>query len=414
MERLDTPVNLEAEGAHPKQLHGTALSTPVHFAGLTGLRALAAMGVMVTHLELYRRRGARPSLYDLAFLSEAIGALGKHCVHFFFVLSGFLITYLLLFEKQSKGKIAIWQFYCRRMLRIWPVYYLILAAGFFLFPFLVQHVDILNNGSYYSTLFRNFTASGDYTATVLFFFMLPNIALLVRPPVAIASQSWSVGVEEQFYLLWPHLISRVKTSWLPWTMIAIVAVMNLLSSTARQLLAPPSKVFIVRFLEGFRVDLMAVGGFFAVLYFHQNVSLLRTIRWRAAPAVAAVSCFLVLAFSFDSKSRNLISSLAFSLVILLAAERKLGKAGVLLENTPLSYLGKLSYGIYMYHPMVMFLSYSTLDACGALELGWPFYIAASYAATFSGTILISHLSYQYFERKFLLFKNRISPAPSCS
>ena len=119
----------------------------VYFPGLNGLRFFAAMAVVVTHIELVKHFMGLPNLWgnhssNILTLKSAVntfvfeaGGLG---VYFFFVLSGFLITYLLLVEKAKTGTIAVKKFYLRRILRIWPLYYLIVILGFFVVPYIVN------------------------------------------------------------------------------------------------------------------------------------------------------------------------------------------------------------------------------------------------------------------------------------
>ena len=103
----------------------------VYFSGLTGLRFFAAFVVILCHVEEFKSiwNIRETNTWDLHFFS-LMGELG---VTFFFVLSGFLITYLLLMEKERMGTIAIKQFYMRRVLRIVPLYYLIIFLGLFIF-----------------------------------------------------------------------------------------------------------------------------------------------------------------------------------------------------------------------------------------------------------------------------------------
>lgn len=120
----------------------------------------------------------------------------------FFVLSGFLITYLLLAEKDATQHISLKQFYIRRILRIWPLYFFIILLTFFvmpLFPLIPFSQGIKE--SYFEKLF-------------LYIFMLPNLALAFFPGISYATMAWSVGVEEQFYLFWPLLIKNTKRLFL--------------------------------------------------------------------------------------------------------------------------------------------------------------------------------------------------------
>jgi peptidoglycan/LPS O-acetylase OafA/YrhL len=128
-----------------------------------------------------------------------LGGLG---VYFFFVLSGFLITYLLLAEKEKYGTISIKQFYARRILRIWPLYYLILILGFFILPqFVSFKIGYLQN-----SFEQHF-----YPNLILYLFILPNLAFSIYPAVPNIGQAWSIGVEEQFYIIWPIIIAKSKS-----------------------------------------------------------------------------------------------------------------------------------------------------------------------------------------------------------
>ena len=124
----------------------------IYFSGLNGLRFFAALAVIITHIELIKEQMEFPGLHSKNKIVFELGGLG---VVFFFVLSGFLITYLLLKEKEQTGTINVKKFYLRRILRIWPLYFLIVALGFFVLPHftfmelpffskLNSHLSILN------------------------------------------------------------------------------------------------------------------------------------------------------------------------------------------------------------------------------------------------------------------------------
>ena len=103
----------------------------VYFKGLDTLRAIAALVVVIGHIELQKKEIGIPNLINHPYIRLASGHIG---VVLFFVLSGFLITYLLAKEKEKAGKIAFKKFYIRRIFRIWPLYYLILLLSFLFFP----------------------------------------------------------------------------------------------------------------------------------------------------------------------------------------------------------------------------------------------------------------------------------------
>ena len=112
----------------------------IYFKNLNGFRFLAASGVIITHIELYKARVGAPNIWKHPLVFE----LGSAAVDFFFVLSGFLITYLLLEEKKQFKKINFRLFYTRRILRIWPLYYFVILMAFFVIP----HLPIMYTPGY--------------------------------------------------------------------------------------------------------------------------------------------------------------------------------------------------------------------------------------------------------------------------
>ena len=184
-------------------------------------------------------------MYRISFLHNFISKIGNYSVICFFVLSGFLITYLLLSEKRQTGAINIRAFYKRRVLRIWPLYYLIIFIGFCLLP-------ILNH--YFPTdaqhVYPNQISNLDFSSIFLFLFMLSNFTIAYYRPVAGASQTWSVSLEEQFYLIWPWLLAFIKTPQNVLKFISALLVLKLLLSfLARNYF--PAQTFVAIFFRNF-------------------------------------------------------------------------------------------------------------------------------------------------------------------
>ncbi len=108
----------------------------VYFKNLDGLRFFAFLAVFISHATLFLGySNLSPAFYSIKKYILVNGDVG---VSFFFVLSGFLITYLLLKEKDGYGKISLKNFYIRRILRIWPVYFTTILVGFFILPIVVK------------------------------------------------------------------------------------------------------------------------------------------------------------------------------------------------------------------------------------------------------------------------------------
>jgi len=360
----------------------------IQFPGLNGVRFIAAFLVIVDLTELFKSYLGYPTLWANSY-SAYLGAFG---VSIFFVLSGFLITYLLL-EEQQEAPIRIKDFYIRRVLRIWPLYYLIVVLGFFVVP----QLDFFQVPNYYS-------AMGDSLHRMLLFGGLAaNVAFVYLPTVPFANILWSVAVEEQFYLFWPHVV-RIKRMLLGIMLLLLggyLALKFYAGSIDRQF-----ELLVIRT----RFSAMILGGIGAYLVFHQKAMI--QFLYHRGVQVGLWVLFLCMGMdwipyhSLAWMQDELISLVVCGLIINIATNPK---TLISLENSVFAYLGKLSYGLYVYHLFAVVLVLKGLPAIVDLQslptwMGYPLTL---------GTILIlttgiSHLSYRYFESYFLRKKVRYS------
>ncbi len=375
----------------------------VFFLGLSELRAIAAFAVVISHIELFKKRENIPSLYD-TWLTDFISMLGKNGVYLFFVLSGFLITYLLLAEGDKIGKIDIRKFYIRRILRIWPLYYAVVLFCLLILPLMTSHFSEFFETNYYIDLLNR----NDFSITarfIIFMLFLPNIALILFPPVAAASQSWSVGVEEQFYLIWPILLNRFRNNILL-VLILVIASKAILFALVFILIKLYDHRFLkytMSFLTSFNIELMSFGGIGAVAlkygYFRNFLAKIR--KWHVWLLVVGIVLLMLAGVNY------LIISLLFLMLIIFNTE----KSSNITTNRSLSFLGDISYGIYMYHPLMMFFSFVlTMYLFGnqsSLVFNLSFYVM-----TVALTVIISLLSYKYFESLFLKLKDKYTVVQS--
>ena len=167
----------------------------IYFPNLNALRFTAALLVIIHHIEQFKRIYHLDSLYGE---SPFISSIGPQGVSLFFVLSGFLITYLLLSEEKKSLNINIPKFYIRRALRIWPLYFLVVILSLFVLPY----ITILNLPGYDATVTQTFLGY----KLLLYIFFFANIVFAIFGLVPYCAQSWSIGTEEQFYLVWPILL----------------------------------------------------------------------------------------------------------------------------------------------------------------------------------------------------------------
>ena len=164
------------------------------FPGLDSLRFLAAAFVVIGHVPMTQGSIGLPNpTWSATFFR------GSHAVCFFFTLSGFLITYLLLEEERRSSTIDVTRFYLRRICRIWPLYFAVVAVGLLFYNWLLPLVGIPYEVRY-----------GLPTAVLLYTLFLPNLMNSLYTVGGILNPLWSIGIEEQFYLAWAPLAKRAR------------------------------------------------------------------------------------------------------------------------------------------------------------------------------------------------------------
>jgi peptidoglycan/LPS O-acetylase OafA/YrhL len=333
---------------------------------LDAIRGVAILVVIV------HNSGALPRLF-------ANGWMG---VDLFFVLSGFLITEVLLDSRQSEGYFK--NFYVRRCLRIWPLYFSLLVFMFVIVPILRP-----------SEAQGIFARSSPWWAYLLF---LQNF--LVRTPLMATGAlavTWSLAVEEQFYLVWPWVVGFCSLTQLRRIAIAVICI-----SPALRFFLSSHNVDIYPNLFC-RLDGLMAGALLALLVRNETFVASRFMRsaWIvlciAAPAAFATEAFHMrwIAFSFTA-----IASSAFVYVAMFSSQKWLQ---AIMTNRFLVYTGTISYGLYLLHKI-------PFDAAQALHLNphgllvLPIAIAAAYA--------LAALSWTVLEKPFLSLKRLFEPPRS--
>jgi peptidoglycan/LPS O-acetylase OafA/YrhL len=374
------------KGAAPRKLF---------FPNLNGVRFVAALMVIVHHVEQTKIYFHLPSRYQDNVMGTDLGGLG---VTLFFVLSGFLITYLLLVEKNQSGTVSLRDFYVRRILRIWPLYYFVVLLAFFVIPAFFPGLMI---GSFADKLPVHF-----WSKLAMYACLVPNVIFVLHayyPPVLFASQAWSVGVEEQFYAVWPMLVKYSRR--LPVILGAIVAafvIVGILIALA------PDDILWLYFLRDFllvtRIDCMAVGGLAAWLLV-RNAPALAIIYSVPVQCAAYVLTFILVYFKVSFQfSNHLPYAILFALLLLNLAANP--KTLLHLNNRVFDYLGRISYGLYMYHMLAIVVA---IRAVLWFTSGHSSMInALIYVLSLCLVVLISTVSYEFFEKPFLKLKVKFS------
>jgi peptidoglycan/LPS O-acetylase OafA/YrhL len=382
-------------------------ASSVYFPSLNGLRFIAAFVVIVHHLEQLKLFFGLPSLFFRWHFIKLVGELG---VTLFFTLSGFLITYLLLSEKEKFGTISIRQFYIRRVLRIWPLYYLVILLGLFVFP----HISFFDVPVYTEGVHYKF-------GTKVFFYMIlfPNIVNNLYAYMPFMAQSWSIGVEEQFYMLWPWIVKLSKNYLrvLISIFFGLLLITNVLyyfadlspdisqASTSTKVIT-----FAYKFFALMRISCMAIGGIGAYLLYNDRQQFLRPFFLPMTQIAVVVSIVAMMFLGVDVPRVNHEFYALFFIVLIL----NLGgnpKSLFSLEFKWIDYLGKISYSIYMWHGVAIILSLHAARYFSP-NIDTPLSNIVYYFTTFGLTFVFASLSYEFFEKRFLKFKNAFAKIKS--
>lgn len=363
-------------------------SKNIHFNGLNGIRAICALSVVVSHLYLGL------SNIGINFKGSYSFVLAPYSVTAFFSLSGFLITSLLTQEKEISGTVSVKKFYVRRILRIWPLYftYLILAllADRFIF-----HVTDFSSKGYYVLFFPNIPYACNYA----------GVSTVV--PILLLAHFWSLGVEEQFYAFYPWLIKKFKNTLL--VLVGMLAIMVLAKILTHYWSATTGNPLWYAYVQCTPFEAMAIGGLGAWLYkkYPPLAQKIVAIKW--IQVLVAVILLLVLADKVRFLNPFSHMVMAMVTVMVIGYAHLLKKPFINLENKNLDALGKMSYGIYVYHPLVM-----ALVALGVknMDMGVGYKISAFFVVVIGCTIGLAYLSYHYFEKYFLQMKYKYAVVPS--
>ena len=352
----------------PQDAHA-AFRARRHFGSLDGLRALSVIAVIWHHT--VGHDAALPLLF-------ANGAQG---VTLFFAISGFLIVTLLLREHEGRGRIDLRAFYMRRALRIFPLYYAVLALYTLLVLAMERHTapgrEFIDNLPSFITYTSNWFVVLE--GRVIFYF------------------AWSLATEEQFYLLWPWAQRYLEPARALLLMLGVIVVVaGLQWFRPADAGAPGLGYHIVA-----SVPLAICFGVVLAHLLHQPRShhaLRWLFGWRGSSLVYAGLCLLLL-----GSGRAPVVAIHLSMALLVGAcvYREDHALAPLLGTRALVLVGSVSYGMYLMHMLVKNVVVKIFALAG---LPQSHYLV--FALTLAGTIAVALLSYRYFEAYFLRRKAR--------
>lgn len=355
----------------------------IHLKGLNGIRAIAAIAVVVSHTNLGLGDFNLPAIKSIS--------LAGHGVTMFFALSGFLITYLLLHE-QSKQDINIKKFYLRRVLRIWPLYYLYLFISIFV-------------------AYRSGISQEPFQFSLVYYSLLAaNIPFIFGGTIPFIAHLWSIGVEEQFYLFWPWIVklAKHKTLKVITSFTIIFITIKMICRFIEYNWGNPYPYLIVQVT---RFDCMAIGSMGAILLYFKNTLFEKIVNSKVAQLLSwlVVSLLAINKFHIAGIIDPEIISLITVIIIVNVSTNS--KTLIHLDYSLLNFLGRISYGIYVIHPLIIFLYSRFLNR---FEFSaWEKYVLV-YTGVISLTITIAYLSYEFYEKWFINLKEKFSVVKSSS
>lgn len=318
-------------------------------------------------------------------------------VSFFFTLSGFLITYLLLQETRRRGSVDVPAFYLRRALRIWPLYFLVVGFGLAFYNAVLPALGIAYPVSYPLGL-----------AAFLYVFFLPNLMNSLYTVGGILNPSWSIGVEEQFYLAWAPLVKRWHAR-LPLACAIVFAVSMGVYASNR--LGAFGRGWPERFVTQLQFHYMAAGAFAAWLLLEREPALLGSRFFASRPWQWATWLFL---FQYLVLGRlpgvpaldEIAQTFLFPWLIVETAvnPRRLFR----LEMPLTEWLGGISYGFYMFHMLAVYATTLAFQHLAFWQARPTLYVASYYLLAIGLTTLISYVSFRFYEGPILELKGRFA------
>jgi peptidoglycan/LPS O-acetylase OafA/YrhL len=358
-----------------------------YFPHLDALRFLAFLAVFLEHFSLSGYACFENKTF--ALLREVFFYRGYLGVSPFFVISGFLITTLLMHEWKTKGGINIKNFYIRRALRIWPLYFTVLIIGFIIAPLLTDAVNNETSNPWYYLFFAaNFNS---------IYWGLPNNPVLLP--------MWSLAVEEQFYLFFPILLFLFRGR----VLLLVLLLMIGGGLYYRHLLYPN---FVAMGIHSITVAPDLIVGVLCGLAYQWNWKVLDWIRnmpsWLIF-LIYLVGIYLLFNGTFDFyRPTVLISRLVYTLFFaFIVLEQSFAKNSVVKFSTipKLSQLGIISYGLYCLHQPALMIGKAIEGLIHPYFPDW-LTIMVMMSTGLLLAVFFARLSFRYLEKPFLLMKRK--------
>ena len=359
-----------------------------YLEGLNTLRFFAALLVLIGH--------SRENLvqYNIMWFNNfPLFYKGDIAVDFFFVLSGFLLTFLAIGEYKNFGKIDVRKFYLRRVFRVLPLYYLSVLLAYLLLGVIYPAIKG-----------QQYLAFSIGEALPYHLLVLPNYVMARwNENIGALYSLWSIGVEEQYYLFFPFLMAFVlkRNNALSKLTIVATVVFALYWLLLKNVIVIDNDV-IRKFLLTMRFHMMLIGGIAAIIFVYQYERIAAVLENKLFQVLVWITMLAIVFYPDISVRFDLIHGLVFGCLVMIVANRK--NRLINIEVRPFIYLGSISYGIYIFHPFVSYFLRLLMEKSNFILQTMTLLPALYYLSEAVLSIIIAHISYQYYETYFLKMK----------
>ncbi|QLY27050.1 acyltransferase [Bdellovibrio sp. KM01] len=329
---------------------------------------------------------------------DALQNIGWIGVDLFFILSAYLLTSIMLLEINRTGSINLKHFFVRRCLRIWPLYFIALFFGFFVFPYFAVRLGPIAPSNEYSQLFQHFKYFLTFSQNISTSISQVKTGNMLAP-------LWSIATEEQFYVIFPFIIIWFSRKGFNKTFILQFAVTSIaLSILFKYIMLQNRKDMLAAYLNlPTRIEPFMLGILLAIFsksvmnnpifrFFNRNIWILVpilifwSIRHWPHPTAGDSNIYIYL-----------INGVAFGILIISANIDK-SLSNVFFSSKILTTLGKYTYGLYVWHAVIIY-------GCTQLEiLNKNIYLL--FITSLTLTVLVAKLSYDIIEKRFLRLKQK--------
>lgn len=347
------------------------------FGSLDGLRALSIVAVMWLHAwwetPYYPRLEATPVLRQ-----------GFYGVQVFFVVSGFLITTLLLREMERYGTISLRDFYIRRALRIWPLYYAVLGIY-------VVNALVLERGTVRAPSFLHYLPS--FATFKYTWFISANW------PGGMFNLAWTLSTEEQFYFFWPIVLRFMRGIWSSVVLVGMIALKLATDYHLTDRVLPPGWL-PTRIIANVAVAICLGVLLAQALHRERGFRLLyRALGWKWAAPVMLVTLLACLA---PATPMWLLTFVVTTALVGACVVREDNGLAWFLRLRPVAFVGTASYGMYLLNSLCLHAVRGVLNPIGVT------YPPVIFVITLGVTVTVAYLSHRYYESRFLALKERFS------